>query len=237
MPSRFHGQPHAGAEPAPRWRQGRAARPARPRGPPAASPSRPPRSGISASGQRSFGRVAGAALLAANRRRGVQCSSSKPSAASSRYFLPQRSPRDQPQQPLATDSCPQGPTAWPVGDTWPITSPFGSRSAARHAIPGATVPHVGIDVGTPLLTAFAPIAPGTVTVADRATGAIDVRHNNVYTSRYRHASHVLVVPGQSVDAWTIAGLTGEAGSGPHLHFELDSAGTQVNPARCLPPRQ
>jgi RHS repeat-associated protein len=142
----------------------------------------------------------------------------------------------QEQQP---DRCPAGPTAWPAGHEWRVTSPFGANTPGRRAILGARVPHRAIDQAMPIGTGLGPMAPGVVTRAESTAANgnfVKVRHDAVYSSWYLHGSKVLVQVGDRVDPWSIIMLSGESGiaEGPSLHFQLDSAGVPVDPARCLP---
>ena len=66
---------------------------------------------------------------------------------------------------------------------------------------------------------------------------IMVDHGNDFQSLYAHLSSINVVCGQSVGQGNLIGLIGSTGnsSGPHLHFEIRSASSHVNPWDVLPP--
>lgn len=98
--------------------------------------------------------------------------------------------------------------------------------------------HEGIDLavsqGTPIIATEA----GRVLFSGWADGYgnyIVIDHGGGFSSRYGHASRLLVRAGQKVKkGQTIAqvGSTGHS-TGPHLHFELVSQGKHVNPLALL----
>lgn len=49
---------------------------------------------------------------------------------------------------------------------------------------------------------------------------VEIDHGNGFWTRYSHLSKCLVKIGQCVDAGELIGHVGNAGTGPHLHFEL-----------------
>ena len=65
---------------------------------------------------------------------------------------------------------------------------------------------------------------------------IMVDHGNNYQSLYGHLSAINVVCGQSVGQGEVIGAIGSTGhsSGPHLHFEIRSLSSFVNPHDVLP---
>lgn len=66
---------------------------------------------------------------------------------------------------------------------------------------------------------------------------IMVDHGNNFQSLYAHLSAINVVCGQSVGQGDVIGAIGTTGhsSGPHLHFEIRSLSSHVNPHDVLPP--
>lgn len=66
---------------------------------------------------------------------------------------------------------------------------------------------------------------------------IMVDHGNNFQSLYGHLSAINVVCGQSVGQGDVIGAIGTTGhsSGPHLHFEIRSLSSFVNPHDVLPP--
>lgn len=104
-----------------------------------------------------------------------------------------------------------------------------------HPVLRISRPHKGIDiaarVGEPILAA----AKGRVIFAgNRGNGygnMVEIDHGYGYVTRYAHASRLHVRSGQSVDrGFRIAdvGATGLV-SGPHLHYEVEQNGRQVDP--------
>lgn len=104
-----------------------------------------------------------------------------------------------------------------------------------HPVLRISRPHKGIDiaarVGEPILAA----ARGRVVFAgNRGNGygnMVEIDHGYGYITRYAHASRLHVRSGQSVDrGFRIAdvGATGLT-SGPHLHYEVEQNGRQVDP--------
>jgi murein DD-endopeptidase MepM/ murein hydrolase activator NlpD len=94
-------------------------------------------------------------------------------------------------------------------------------------------PHHGTDYAAPFGTPVAAIGNGTVVRAEWYKGygkCIDIRHNNVYTSRYGHLSRIAVRTGQSITQGQYIGNVGSTGlaTGPHLHFEMQVNGMQHN---------
>jgi murein DD-endopeptidase MepM/ murein hydrolase activator NlpD len=64
-----------------------------------------------------------------------------------------------------------------------------------------------------------------------------VDHGNNFQSLYAHLSAFNVVCGQSVGQADLIGAIGSTGSssGSHLHFEILSASSKLNPRDVLPP--
>jgi murein DD-endopeptidase MepM/ murein hydrolase activator NlpD len=127
------------------------------------------------------------------------------------------------------------PTVLPVNALWSASAygwrvdPFTQQRAM----------HEGVDfsarTGTPIVAA----ANGFVIVAERHPdygNMVEIDHGNNYTTRYAHASALLVKPGQLVKRGQLLAKVGSTGrsTGPHLHFEVRYKGASVNPARFLP---
>ncbi|MGZ5215562.1 MAG: M23 family metallopeptidase [Caldimonas sp.] len=126
------------------------------------------------------------------------------------------------------------PTRLPIAEA-ELTSTFGNRSdplTHAHAF------HAGLDFAAGVGTPIAAAAGGTVAFAGfkRDFGwVVEIDHGNGLTTRYAHASELLVRPGQVVapgDRIARVGSTGRS-TGPHLHFEVLRAGTAVDPERYL----
>lgn len=126
------------------------------------------------------------------------------------------------------------PTISPVDAGW-IGSGFGWRI---DPLTGQNAMHEGIDfqvdTGTPVHAA----AGGLVVVAGFKTEygyMIDIDHGNDFTTRYAHASKLLVKAGDLVQRGAKIALSGSTGrsTGPHVHFEVRYKGVAQNPKRFL----
>lgn len=116
-----------------------------------------------------------------------------------------------------------------------LTSPFGNRSdpfTSRHAF------HAGLDFaaehGTPILSA----AGGTVSFAGFRPDygwVVEIEHGNGLTTRYAHASKLLVTLGRVVTPGERIALVGSTGrsTGAHLHFEVLRQGEAIDPRHYL----
>ena len=108
------------------------------------------------------------------------------------------------------------------------TDPFSGRAALHTGLdfPG--------DVGAPIMAA----AGGVVRSADfhSAYGnLLEIDHGNGLTTRYAHASKILVKAGDLVKRGQVVAQVGTTGrsTGPHLHFEVMVEGVLQNPAKFL----
>ena len=126
------------------------------------------------------------------------------------------------------------PTASPVA-TQSNASGFGWRI---DPFTGERARHEGVDfqadVGEPIVAA----AMGIVIAAEKHPdygNLVEVDHGNGYTTRYAHASKIVVVPGQVVRRGQKLAEVGSTGrsTGPHLHFEVRYHGVAQNPTRFL----
>ena len=103
--------------------------------------------------------------------------------------------------------------------------------------------HKGIDiannVGTPIFAA----KDGVVVYSGWMSGygyLVEMNHGDGTTTRYGHNSRLLVRKGQIVPQGQTISLMGSTGrsTGPHLHFEIRSAGGgAIDPMRLLPSRR
>ena len=95
--------------------------------------------------------------------------------------------------------------------------------------------HYGVDIVAKENEAIKATLDGTVIIAawTLETGyIIELQHENNLVSVYKHNSALMKKTGQYVKAGeviAIVGNTGEQTSGPHLHFELWSAGSPIDP--------
>jgi murein DD-endopeptidase MepM/ murein hydrolase activator NlpD len=126
------------------------------------------------------------------------------------------------------------PTIQPVnvsynasGFGWRI-DPFTGRSAF----------HEGIDFASPIGTPIVAAAGGVVITAEyhhEYGNMVEIDHGNDISTRYAHASKLVVKVGDIVKRGQhIAdiGTTGRS-TGPHLHFEVRVKGVQQNPHKFL----
>ncbi len=118
---------------------------------------------------------------------------------------------------------------WPADG--PITSRFGPRT---HPITGERRLHAGVDVGAHAGAPIAAAGPGVVIRAGPAGGygnLVEVDHGAGLTTRYAHASAVLVAAGQTVAAGALLARVGSTGAstGPHLHYEVREHGVPRDP--------
>ncbi|MDD5175444.1 MAG: M23 family metallopeptidase [Sterolibacterium sp.] len=126
------------------------------------------------------------------------------------------------------------PTTLPVTGQWSASS-FGWRI---DPFTGERAMHEGVDFaadpGTPIYAA----AAGVVITAERHPdygNMIEIDHGNDLTTRYAHASKLLVKTGTLVRRGQKIALSGSTGrsTGPHMHFEVRLRGIAQNPNRFL----
>lgn len=140
--------------------------------------------------------------------------------------------------PQAIDETTPPPSGSSNEYIWPakgvLTSGYGWRWGRMHR---------GIDIanatGTPIFAA----TDGVVEKAGWNSGGfgnlVDIRHADGSLSRYAHNSRILVRAGQQVRQGQQIATMGSTGfsTGPHLHFEIHTAGKgAVNPIAMLPSR-
>ena len=110
----------------------------------------------------------------------------------------------------------------PISGIGNISSNFGLR---RDPFSGYLENHQGLDYsakrGTPILATES----GTIVQSGyggKYGNTVKINHGKGYTSKYGHASQLLVTVGQQVHKGEVIALVGSTGysTGPHLHFEL-----------------
>lgn len=133
-----------------------------------------------------------------------------------------------------TDWVPTGALAWPLPQTFSISSPFGYR---EDPFTGEIEYHNGTDIAAPNGTQILTAAAGTVTIAngiDSWGGSygyhIKIDHGNGLETLYAHCSAICVTPGQQVQQGEVIGFVGSTGNstGNHLHFEVWVNGERVD---------
>ena len=116
-----------------------------------------------------------------------------------------------------------------------LVSSFGNRD---DPVTGRRAFHAGLDFAAGHGTAIHAAAGGTVAVAGFRPDfgwVVEIEHGNGLTTRYAHASKVLVKAGDVVmprDASAAVGSSGRS-TGPHLHFEVLRNGEATDPRRYL----
>ncbi len=124
------------------------------------------------------------------------------------------------------------PFHWPLARV-EITSPFGPRGSEFHE---------GVDLRARRGTSVYAAQAGVVIYAGatiRGYGKmIVIRHRYGWATVYAHNSRLLVHKGQFVKRGQRISMSGNTGhsTGPHLHFEIRSGATAVNPIRLLSSR-
>jgi murein DD-endopeptidase MepM/ murein hydrolase activator NlpD len=116
-----------------------------------------------------------------------------------------------------------------------VTSGFGYRT---DPFTGHVAFHPGIDFAGPEGTNVYAVAPGIVTWAGPRSGygnMVEINHGGGISTRYGHASRVVVKVGDLVAKDQLIAYMGSTGrsTGPHLHYEVLRNGDQVDPATYI----
>ena len=131
---------------------------------------------------------------------------------------------------LGDDTPVTTPTGWPTNGF--ISSGYGLRWNGAEF-------HQGIDIAAEMGTPIVATADGVVTIAGWNAGGygnmVDIDHGSGVSTRYGHASAVVVTVGQRVRRGQIIAYVGSTGhsTGPHLHYEVRLSGQPVNPTSYL----
>ena len=124
--------------------------------------------------------------------------------------------------------------AWPLPQSFTITSQFGYRT---DPFTGEISYHSGTDIAAPYGTPVLAAAGGTVTVANATDpwgGSygyyVKIQHDGTFDTLYAHCSSICVTPGQQVQQGEVIGYVGSTGNstGNHLHFEVWENGQRRN---------
>ncbi len=126
------------------------------------------------------------------------------------------------------------PTTLPVNAQW-NASTFGWR---LDPFTGERAMHEGVDFSAEVGTSVVAAAAGVVLSAERHPEygfMVEIDHGNDLSTRYAHASKLLVQAGAFVKRGQKIAEVGNTGrsTGPHLHFEVRVKGTAQNPNRFL----
>jgi murein DD-endopeptidase MepM/ murein hydrolase activator NlpD len=119
-----------------------------------------------------------------------------------------------------------------------LTSAFSSMR--EHPILHIARPHEGIDVTAPMGSPIEAPAAGVVTDASWESGygnTVTIDHGYGITTKFAHASKLLVKTGQRVQRGQRIALVGNTGlaTGPHLHYEVHVNGRPVDPLKYVLP--
>jgi len=119
-----------------------------------------------------------------------------------------------------------------------LTSAFSSMR--EHPILHIARPHEGIDVTAPMGSPIEAPAGGVVTDAGWESGygnTVTIDHGYGITTKFAHASKLLVRAGQRVQRGQRIALVGNTGlaTGPHLHYEVHVNGRPVDPLKYVLP--
>lgn len=123
------------------------------------------------------------------------------------------------------------PTSWPLTEGGFVT---------RTLLEGGDAVHPGIDIAVPMDSYIRAAGAGTVVEAgvDDVYGwALVIDHGGGLSSRYAHASRLLVEKGRVVRRNEVVALSGSSGrsTAPHLHFEILQDGRPVDPLELVEP--
>ena len=117
----------------------------------------------------------------------------------------------------------------PVREIYRQTSAFGLRT---DPMTGAQAMHQGVDLAAKYGASVHSSADGRIVVAEERLGyglMVEIDHGDGWRTRYAHLSKVYAESGSYVRRGDVIGAVGGAGVNPHLHFELQHAGEQVDP--------
>ncbi|MHB8454161.1 MAG: peptidoglycan DD-metalloendopeptidase family protein [Acidiferrobacterales bacterium] len=126
------------------------------------------------------------------------------------------------------------PAGWPTRGGW-ISSGFGYRTDPFTGHPEF---HEGIDIADSMGSPIYAMGAGVVSWAGPRDGygnLVEINHGNGLSTRYGHASKVLVKVGDRVRKGQVIALVGSTGrsTGPHVHFEVLRDGHEVDPKPYL----
>ncbi|OWT73005.1 MULTISPECIES: M23 family metallopeptidase [unclassified Achromobacter] len=129
------------------------------------------------------------------------------------------------------------PTSMPLEGYAYLSSSYGWR---RNPVTGRYAMHEGVDFPAPRGTPIEAAAGGVVTEAGPESGygnMLEIDHGDGMSTRYAHASELLVKKGDVVERGQIVARVGSTGrsTGSHLHFEVRLAGQPLDPKLFIGP--
>jgi murein DD-endopeptidase MepM/ murein hydrolase activator NlpD len=125
------------------------------------------------------------------------------------------------------------PSIWPVEGR--LMGPYGQRT---DPFSGEGAFHAGVDISAPFGTPVQVTADGIVIFAEFQSGygrLVKVDHGGGLSTYYAHLSRAFVRPGQEMHRGDLVGEVGTTGrvTAPHLHYEVRTHGTPINPYTYL----
>ncbi|WP_454692457.1 M23 family metallopeptidase [Achromobacter aloeverae] len=129
------------------------------------------------------------------------------------------------------------PTSMPLDGYTYLSSSYGWR---RNPVTGRYAMHEGVDFPAPRGTPIMAAAGGVVVEAGPESGygnLLEIDHGDGLSTRYAHASELLVKKGDVVQRGQIVARVGSTGrsTGAHLHFEVRLAGQPLDPKLFIGP--
>ncbi len=120
------------------------------------------------------------------------------------------------------------PNGWPLKQGR-VSSKYGPRGRRMHK---------GMDIASNIGTPVFAVESATVVRSKYVRGygnLVELKHSDMYSSRYGHNSKLIVKRGQHVDKGEMIALSGNTGrsTGPHVHFEVRQSGVAINPFKYL----
>lgn len=117
----------------------------------------------------------------------------------------------------------------------PITSDFGNARVYNGSLNGY---HSGTDFKAKMATPIKASNDGVVVLAQKryyAGGSVIIDHGYGVYSCYYHLSKIEVQVGEKISQGQLIGLSGKSGrvTGPHLHFGMRVANTNVDPVEFI----
>ena len=138
---------------------------------------------------------------------------------------------EQKQEYTGTGSTATGSYVWPCPASTIVTSEYGWRV---HPIFQTERFHAGIDISANSGSTIVAADSGTVSVATYSSSYgnyVMIYHSSGAYTLYAHMSSMAVSAGDTVSQGDTIGYVGSTGwsTGPHLHFEIRSNGSTVDP--------
>ncbi|MBI4548676.1 MAG: peptidoglycan DD-metalloendopeptidase family protein [Ignavibacteriae bacterium] len=128
----------------------------------------------------------------------------------------------------------RGSLRWPVRHG-KVLARFGNH---QHPVLGTVTPNTGIDIAVPIGTRVDAVAEGEVSAISWLPSfgnLIIVNHNAGFRTVYANLSEISVTEGQKLKEGENIGKSGEAFSGPSLHFEIWKEREKQDPEEWLRP--